>query len=596
MTISEEELHKLAVEATSADDVKTLEENAKSEKIARLFLTKSCPSFLESLDAANPSSTDRLVKAGRCIEASIKLATTPKENNATRVEKAKGALKLLVEECTTMAAILSGKETRKVPTVRYGKTELQMPIVTLGCMRFQQSWNRSGEPVTKIEQVEQACQDNLVDILKHAINTGVNHIETAQGYGCSEMQMGYAFEKLFKEKFCKREDLIIQTKHGVNLDMTIKSFKNKIITQLQRLKIKYVDLFSVHGLNNEDGLKALFDNDPEKGNLITALHELKAEGKIRHIGFSTHGSADLIQKAIETDAFAYLNLHHHFVGSYTASGDSDGKRHGNYANVELARSKDMGVFIISPYDKGGRVYAPSVKLRELTLPEFEPMSYGSLWLWQYHLHQKGAGSEPMIHTIVCGAARPSDLDQPVVASFQMIQDSPEAGQELLAKTVRVSDRLKQRMVDANPGGKPWIDTWHMGLPNWSKAKYGTQHGNMVWLYTIIHAYGLLDYAKERYSSLESRVEKWDDTKPKEENVTQFGAVWSWVPGIGFDASRDYTSDLENCPPDNQEKVKNAIAFVHKWCKKETEGEKLEIPFEWETSYDMRPWTAFPERS
>lgn len=34
------------------------------------------------------------------------------------------------------------------------------------------------------------------------------------------------------------------------------------------------------------------------------------------------------------------------------------------------------VFIISPYDKGGRLYAPSHLSRELMLPEMEPMEYG----------------------------------------------------------------------------------------------------------------------------------------------------------------------------------------------------------------------------
>lgn len=201
----------------------------------------------------------------------------------------------------------------------------------------------------------------------------------------------------------------------------------------------------------------------------------------------------------------------------------------------------------------------------------------------------------MVHTIVCGAARPSDLDQPILASFQMI----DGGDDLLAKTTRVADRLQQAMIfQALPGGKTWADSWHVGLPNWYHAKYGTQHGNMVWLYNIIKAYGLLDFAKERYASLAPRTEKWDDTKSKEENVAQYGGVFGWVPGCGYSASQDYTADLEKCPPENQKQIKEAIEFVHKWCRpvKEGEGEKLEVPFEWETAYDMRPWTAFPERS
>ena len=71
--------------------------------------------------------------------------------------------------------------------------------------------------------------------------------------------------------------------------------------------LDYVDLFAVHGLNTEEHLDWLF-NHGDKGNLIDAVKELKAEGKIRSgIGFSTHAPTHVIKKAIETDAFDYLN-------------------------------------------------------------------------------------------------------------------------------------------------------------------------------------------------------------------------------------------------------------------------------------------------
>lgn len=590
-----------AVAATGSEAVKGVkDEEKKTIQVARSFLDKTCQPMLAALDDST-SSTDRLIKVGRNIQATVKYAQTVTDGDGghrLRMEKAKGALALLVDECADLAKILTKKETRKVPKVRYGKTELQMSIVTLGCMRFQQSWNRDDKAtkITEIDQIDKECQENLVEILKHAINNGINHIETAKAYGCSELQLGYALEKLFKEKFVKREDLIIQTKGPIDGNMTKQAYKDQFLVQIQRLKLEYVDLFSVHGLNAEEHLQYLFDNDPEKGNLIEALRELQTEGKIRHIGFSTHGRADLIRRVIETDAFAYVNLHHHFVGSYTASGDSNGQgEHGNGPNIELACRKDMGVFIISPYDKGGRVYAPSVKLRALTLPEFEPMTYGSLWLWLYHLH-KAQTATPMCHTIVCGAARPSDLDQPILASFKMISDGER--QANLAKIVKVSERLYDRMVEALPGGKRWVDTWHVGLPNWYHSKRATQHGNIVWLYNIIHAFGLLDFAKDRYVPLEPRVKKWDESKSKEENVKEYGGGFNWTPGNGIDPNIDYSDDFKDCPAENREQLKEAVLLLHKWCHKPKEGETPdhgECPYEWETAYDMRPWTAFPER-
>jgi predicted aldo/keto reductase-like oxidoreductase len=86
----------------------------------------------------------------------------------------------------------------------------------------------------------------------------------------------------------------------------------------------------------------------------------------------------------------------------------EGQYGGNLENVKLCAQKDMGVFILSALGKGGRLYAPSKKLQSLTLPDLEPISYGALWLWHHEHHNQDCTP---IHSIVCGAARPSDLDQ-----------------------------------------------------------------------------------------------------------------------------------------------------------------------------------------
>jgi predicted aldo/keto reductase-like oxidoreductase len=59
-----------------------------------------------------------------------------------------------------------------------------------------------------------------------------------------------------------------------------------------------------------------------------------------------------IVAAINTGKFDYVNLHYHYIGSYTASG-SGPEKNANAAALQAAKQHDMGVFIISPYDKGG---------------------------------------------------------------------------------------------------------------------------------------------------------------------------------------------------------------------------------------------------
>ena len=74
--------------------------------------------------------------------------------------------------------------------VRFGKTNLEMPIVSLGCIRFEQ--RMFSRPELKLfNNIAPDCQGNLVKILHRTIfDYGITHIETARAYGFSELQLG----------------------------------------------------------------------------------------------------------------------------------------------------------------------------------------------------------------------------------------------------------------------------------------------------------------------------------------------------------------------------------------------------------------------
>src|SRR3954469_24615485 len=84
---------------------------------------------------------------------------------------------------------------------RFGRTEIQMPVFSCGGMRYQQSWDDVAPEV-----VEKSGQANVEAVIHRALELGINHIETARGYGSSEMQLGWILPQLPREK------LIVQTK------------------------------------------------------------------------------------------------------------------------------------------------------------------------------------------------------------------------------------------------------------------------------------------------------------------------------------------------------------------------------------------------
>ena len=559
------------IDTTSADY------NSQSVAIARAFLQKACPSFLLS-DVCKDE--DRLIKIGRSL-ADLVSRSKEDEESATISDELEAGLNLLVEECSLLAT-----GDIQVPKKRFGKTELMMPIVSLGCMRFQQAW---GTSIESMDDVTPECQENLLSILRRSFTLGINHIETARGYGSSEMQIGEALKTLFENGEVKREDLIIQTK--VPLRPTAAEFREVIEKSFRELQVDYVDLLGLHGLNLDEQYDLLYNNG-DNGNLIDVVREYMAKGKVRHLGFSTHARPDLIRRFIETGDFEYCNLHYHWCGSYTASGD--GQYGGNLEIIRLLNKMDLGVFIISAFDKGGMLYAPSKKLRSLTLPDLEPIAFGSHFLWQ---HQRFDADGADIHTISCGAARPTDLDQPAVGAH-MHAFKPSGMEDRV-------DAIRSRLRAAEEAalGADWVHSWFQGLPNFLGSESSTHHGNIVWLYNLIHSFGMLEFAKARYASMENNSQKWDESLSNEENIKNLGPAWGWTPGIAIKPGKDYSADLIAVPETNKERVAESIEFIHKWCSKDQpeggadddDGASITAPKEWETAYDMRPWTAFPER-
>src|SRR6266496_5969980 len=84
---------------------------------------------------------------------------------------------------------------------RFGRTELPMPVISCGGMRYQFKWQD-----VKPKDIPPANQANLEATIRRALELGINHIETARGYGTSEMQLGRILPTL------PRDQLIVQTK------------------------------------------------------------------------------------------------------------------------------------------------------------------------------------------------------------------------------------------------------------------------------------------------------------------------------------------------------------------------------------------------
>ena len=334
---------------------------------------------------------------------------------------------------------------------RFGKTELSMPVISCGGMRYQHKWDD-----IPWGEVPRDGQENIEKILARALKLGINHIETARGYGSSEMQLGFAL------KHFPRESYILQTKVAPHKDP--KEFRKVFEKSMKYLQHDYVELFSLHGINNRELMECAL----RPGGCLQEAYKLKEEGRVKNIGFSTHASNEEITELIERGNFDYVNLHWYLIAQL------------NGPSIEAASKKDMGVFIISPNDKGGRLYNPPQKIVDLCDP-LEPMAFNDLFCW----------ANPNVHTISCGAARPSDFDTHVKA----LEHYDEA-KDVIASTLE-----KIYAEVARVGGPDWHDTWHTGLPEWDTVPGEINVKDVVRLWTWAKALDLNDFAKWRYNML-----------------------------------------------------------------------------------------------
>ncbi len=330
---------------------------------------------------------------------------------------------------------------------RFGKTNLYLSVFSLGMMRC----------LSSLQETEKT--------IRQAIELGINHLETARGYGQSEEYLGLAL----KAGSISRELLYITTKLPPTPDE--KQMRGWIDESLTRLQLDYLDCLAIHGINTWEHLSWL---DRSHG-CLKALQEAKAEGKIRHLGFSTHGSLQLIIAAIETDLFEFVNLHYYYFGQR------------NEPAVALASQKDMGVFIISPADKGGRLYTPPETLRQLCQP-LSPLKFNYRFLL----------SDRRITTLSVGAANPEELTEPLQVADEDYPLTPEERQ--------IQERLEQHLIDSL--GSDRCSQCDRCLPCPEEINIP----EVLRLRNLTVAYDMQDYGQYRYRMFENAGHWFPGTK------------------------------------------------------------------------------------
>ena len=215
-------------------------------------------------------------------------------------------------------------------------------------------------------------------VLRAALAAGINHLETAPAYGPAETFLGQALAALQRDNLGPEGGWRITSKLLPGPDLA--TGQGQLRSILARLGVAQLTNLAVHGLNRPEHLEWAL-----KGPGADLLAWAKDEGLVGQVGFSSHGTPELIEAALSSGSFTFCSLHVHLFDQT------------RLAIARAALSEGIGVLAISPADKGGRLYDPPAELLADCAP-FHPLELA----YRFLLDQG-------ISTLSLGAEQPEDL-------------------------------------------------------------------------------------------------------------------------------------------------------------------------------------------
>jgi len=192
-----------------------------------------------------------------------------------------------------------------------GKTGMKIPVISFGVMR--------------------ADNPNLC---KAAYEKGIKLFDTANGYqnGNNEIMLGNLLKDYPRSSFylaTKVKPAGVDKEGKPSEQTTAEDFFAKFNTSLSRLKMDYVDILYIHDIRNPEML--------EYKPIINAVKNLKKEGKVKFIGFSTHANEPVvIDAAAAMDTWDVILTSYNFKQTYI-----------NELNSAIKKANQAGIGIVA---------------------------------------------------------------------------------------------------------------------------------------------------------------------------------------------------------------------------------------------------------
>jgi hypothetical protein len=283
------------------------------------------------------------------------------------------------------------------------KNKEQLSILGFGCMRFPMKGNSIDEP-------------RSIALIRDSIDKGVNYFDTAYFYngGKSETLLGKALSDGYREK------ARIATKLPPFMVSKLEGAKKIFATQLSKLATNYIDYYLLHMLTD----KATFDRMASIG-VMEWLEGLKAEGTIKNIGFSFHGSKADFEQIVTAYPWDFCQIQYNYM---------DENNQATKSGLQLAYSLGIPVIVMEPL-RGGKLVnnlpKEVMKAFQSYDPKRSPAEWALRWIWNH----------PEVTVVLSGMSDEAQLSENIRIASNAKEDS------LSAEELAVFDKVKAVMQE-----------------------------------------------------------------------------------------------------------------------------------------------------
>ena len=210
-----------------------------------------------------------------------------------------------------------------------GKTGEKVSILGFGCMRLPIRGN--------YVQIDIDKASNLLD---HALDQGINYLDTAYPYhGISTSHGGNSeiFLGEYLSEGGRRDEVYLATKLPTWRLENEEDMENFLIQQLKRLKTDYIDFYLLHSLKEKQWFHL------EDLGVLEFLDKAVADGRIKYTGFSSHDETDFIKEVVDSYQWDMCQIQYNYLDENIQAGKE---------GLNYAAEKGLGVVIMEPL-KGG---------------------------------------------------------------------------------------------------------------------------------------------------------------------------------------------------------------------------------------------------